>query len=110
MAESSSSGSGSGSAPLVPSEDLSQPMQFKVDNIPRLTNHARYCSWCSIAMIYLHSRSLWKIVDGTQTKPTDLADLQKWELRNITAQLFLISMVNISISHVVSEAPSGQDA
>ena len=77
MAESSSSSSGSGSASLPPSEDLSQPIQFKLDNIPCLTDGTGYRSWCSIAMIYLRSHSLWKIVDGTQTKSTDPADLEK---------------------------------
>jgi len=40
--ESSSSGSRSGGAPLSPSEDLTQPMQFELDNIPRLTDGAGY--------------------------------------------------------------------
>jgi len=109
-AASSSSGSGSGSAPLPPSEDHSQPMQFKLNNIPRLTDGAGYRSWCSIVMLYLRSRSLWKIVAGTETKPTNPTDLEKWELHDIIAQLFLISMVDISISHIVSEAPSARDA
>jgi len=65
MAESSSSGSGCGGALPRPSEDRSQPMQFKLDNIPRLTDCVGYRSWCSIAMLYLRSRSLWKIVDST---------------------------------------------
>jgi len=60
--ESSSSSSGSGGASLLSSEDLSQPMQFKLDNIPRLTDGAGYRSWCSIAMLYLHSCSLWKML------------------------------------------------
>jgi len=110
IAESSSSGSGSDSAPLIPSEDLSQAIQVKLDKIPRLPNSAGYCSWCSIAMLYFRSRSLWKILDSTQTKPTAPADLEKWELRNITAQLFLTSIVDISISHIISEALSVRDA
>jgi len=77
MAESSSSDSESGGAPLFPSEDLLQPMQFKLDNIPHLTDSAGYRSWYLITMLYLHSCSLWKIVDGIQTKPTDPADLEK---------------------------------
>jgi len=56
--ESYSSGSGSGGAPLPPSEDLTQPMQFKVDNIPRLTDGAGYRVCCLIATLYLKSRSL----------------------------------------------------
>jgi len=101
MAESYASGTRSGSAPLPSSEDLSQPISFKLDNIPCLTNSAGYHSWYSIAMLYLRSHSLWKIVEGTQTKPSDPADLEKWALCNITAQLFLTLMVDISISHIV---------
>ena len=85
-------------------------MQFKLDNIPCLTDSTWYHSWYSIAILYLRSRSLWKIVDGTQTKPTDPADLEKSEPRNIIAQLFLMSMVDMLISHIVSEGPSVQDA
>jgi len=109
-AVSASSGSGSGGAPLPASEDLSQLMQFKLDNIPYLTDSARYRSWCSIAMLCLHSHSLWKIVNGSEPKPTNPVDLEKWEIHNITAQLFLTSMVDMSISHVVSDAPSAWDA
>ena len=65
MAKSSSSGSGSGSAPLLPSEDLPQPMQFKLDNIPYLTDGAGYHFWCSIAMQYVRSHFVWKILDST---------------------------------------------
>jgi len=49
-------------------------------------------------MLHLHSCSLWKIVNSTETKPTNPANLEKWELRNITAQQFLIAMVDILIS------------
>jgi len=70
--ESSSSGSGSGGAPLSPSEDLTQPMQFKLDNIPRLTDSAGYRAWCSIATLYLRSHSLWNVVNGTETAPSVL--------------------------------------
>jgi len=73
--ESSSSGSGSGGAPLPPSEDLTQPMQFKLDNIPRLTNGAGYRAWYSIATLYLWSRSLWNVVNGTETAPSDPTEL-----------------------------------
>jgi len=75
--ESSSSGSGSGIAPLPSSEDLSQPMQFKLDNIPRLTDGAGYRTWYSIVTLYLKSRTLWNVVNGTETAPTDPAELQK---------------------------------
>jgi len=61
-------------------------------------------------MLYLRSRSLWKIVNGSEPKPTNPADLEKWEICNITAQLFLTSIVDMSISYVISEAPSAQDA
>ena len=60
-------------------------MQFKLDNIPRLTDGAGYRSWYSIDMLYLRSRSLWKIVNGSEPKPTNPADLEKWEIRIITA-------------------------
>jgi len=108
--ESSSSGSGSGSAPLLPSEDLTQPMQFKLDNISRLTDGAGYRAWYSIATLYLQSRSLWNVVNGTETAPSDPTELQKWEIRNITAELFLTSMVDMSISHIISEALTAKDA
>jgi hypothetical protein len=85
-------------------------MQFKLDNVPRLTDGTGYRSWCSIATLYLRSRLLWRIVDGTETKPTDTALLEKWELQNISAQLLLTSMVDTSISHIVSEALTARDA
>jgi len=108
--ESSFSGSGSGGAPLPHSEDLSQPMQFKLDNIPCLTDSAGYRAWCSNVTLYLKSRTLWNVINGTEAAPTDPAELQKWEIRNITAQLFLTSMVHMSISHIVSKAPTAKDA
>jgi len=95
--ESFSSGSGSGGTPFPTSEDLTQLMQFKLDNIPRLTDDAGYRAWCSLATLYLRSCSLWNVVNGTETAPSDPTELQKWEIRNITAQLFLTSMVDMSI-------------
>ena len=85
-------------------------MQFKLDNIPHLTDGAGYKAWCSIATLYLKSRSLWNVVNGTEAASTDPAELQKWEIRNITAQLFLTSMVDMYISHIVSETPTAKDA
>jgi len=108
--ESSSSRSGSGAAPLAPSKDLTQPMQFKLDNIPRLTDGAEYRAWCLIATLYLRSRSLCNVVNGTETAPSDPTELKKWEIRNITAQPFLTSMVDMSISHIISEAPTAKNA
>jgi len=83
--ESSSSRSGSGSAPLPLSADLTQPMQFKLDNIPHLTDSTGYRAWYSIVTLYLRSCSLWNVVNGTETAPSDLTELQKWEIQNITA-------------------------
>ena len=102
--ESSSSGSGFGSASLPSSEDLTQPIQFKLDNIPHLTDGIGYRVWCSIATLYLRSHSLWNVVNSIETTPSDPTKLQKWEIRNITVQLFLTSMVDMFISYIVSEA------
>jgi len=75
--ESCSSGSGSGSAPLPPSEDLTQPMQFNLDNIPYLTDGIGYRAWCSIVTLYLRSRFLWNVVNDTETASSDPTELQK---------------------------------
>jgi len=59
--------------------------------------------------LYLQSYSLWNVVNGPGTAPSDPTELQKWEIQNITAQLFLTSIVDISISNIVSEAPTAKD-
>jgi len=84
-----STSTGGAQLPPPPPEDFSAHMQFKLDNVPRLTDGTGYRSWCSIATLYLRSRLLWRIVDGTETRPIDATLLEKWELKNISAQLLL---------------------
>jgi len=61
-------------------------------------------------MLYLRFHSLWNIVNSTEAAFFDLTELQKWEIQNIRAQLFLTSMVDMSILHIVSKALTAKDA
>jgi len=64
------------------------PISFE----PKL-DYDNYSIWSFKIEIILKSRGLWRLVDGSEAKPTDADALERWEMRDASARLqFLVNI------------------
>jgi hypothetical protein len=60
--------------------------------------------------IALIERDLWRIVDGSEKKPTNPDELLKWEARDARALSLIMMSIGDSQIHHVSSATSSKEA
>lgn len=72
-------------------------------------NNQNYYTWSTCSMSYIQGQDLWEVVNGTETKQSEVEDnnkiLRKWKIKVVKTMFVLKTTVEDVLEHRMSYQP-----